>query len=1356
MVTTKEYLILSELAYMDITKSDWDNISENVSTINFKENFDKAIEGKVTGLTKEEWINIFGGHIEGTGDNQKVLIDAMSNWQVIGHKTDNQVPTATGFCGTAFKNTVTNEIVFSFRGTEPDMVADGTTLPQDLVTDFTLAVRGQVSGTVKQFKAAYDFVRDVMEKQYPGDTITTDEELASKVQASNATFTGHSLGGGLAQYMTYMTGAKATTFNAVGVGQALLNTSGQPLTDIELQNYAHLAVDYVNSDDIIGNYGKQLGTTVILKGTMPYERVDMSKINQCIQSISLLESAIDSVVSLGLSPIAVYTEKGMGLAAVAQLGIALANMNEETKNYLFNEQFNTSAHGLQKIINYLDGDEFDSIYKVDVSNVRTVCKELMTLSELVSDDIQDYKGFMQFITTNLGLEQLQDIAAIYSGAKFGTSGDDDNIDGDDTFLGFTGNDVIDGLAGNDYIHGKSGNDTIYGGQGYDYIYGDSGDDTLFGNENDDHIYGGEGNDTISGGLDNDYLYGESGNDTISGNVGNDYMNGGDGNDTYIFGIGDGQDTIVETDDPNWLGQINDIDTIRFREGIFSSDLGFVKSGYNLEILLKETTDKITINGYFLETTTNNYKIEKLVFASEPNVPIDLERIMNSNGLEIHGTDGSDSLVGDSTNNIFAGKKGRDNLQGQDGSDTYIFNLGDGKDTIYDWDADGGDIDIIRFGQGITKDSLRFNIEGTNLEILIKNTTDRIIIENYYGVDSINNNYKIEKIEFADKSSQSLGSLLQEKLSVIQGTAGVDNIYGSGASDTINGLGGNDHIEGGDGDDYIYGNAGNDTLIGGAGNDHLYGGFESDKDVFDEKVAGTANPINFGDDILIGGPGNDYLYGGFGNDTYIFNLGDGQDVIVDNDSATGNIDQLIFGPGITKENITFYKKGHDLIIKINGTNDSVTLDRYYDPTKGGYCDEVEYLVFANGDVLDEEYIKNNYTINIVGTEGDDKYVSSVLDNGLVGTAGKDAIYGLGGSDTINAGDGGDYVEGGDGEDTIFGEGGNDILKGGSDNDYIDGGAGDDYIDGGAGDEFIIGDVGNDTIKGGIGNDTLIGSGGNDKYMFSLGDGQDTIYEYGTQEDIDSIVFEEGITKENLTFVKNGYNLEIGIKGTTDIITIGYYYLSEYGISDSEIYKIEKLEFADGTQIDVETAKAEYDAIENDYLSADENQNIIYAGAGDDTITGGRSADTISGGAGNDYVYLSEGNDTYIFGRGDGYDIIYNSDYEGVDTDRIIFGEGVSIKDLHFGMSGYDNQNLEIKIVNSADVLNVYNWGYGEQSQIEEIHSSDGYVLTNDKVNQLIQAMASFTTSTGVSWSQAMAENNTQAQNILSQFWVQQAS
>ena len=77
------------------------------------------------------------------------------------------------------------------------------------------------------------------------------------------------------------------------------------------------------------------------------------------------------------------------------------------------------------------------------------------------------------------------------------------------------------------------------------------------------------------------------------------------------------------------------------------------------------------------------------------------------------------------------------------------------------------------------------------------------------------------------------------------------------------------------------------------------------------------------DILEGGKGNDILEGGKGDDTYIFGRGDGNDTLIDSD---GN-DTIKFKAGINKDDLVFTRTGdkkHDLLIKIKGSNDSITV------------------------------------------------------------------------------------------------------------------------------------------------------------------------------------------------------------------------------------------------------------------------------------------------------------------------------------------------------------------------------------------------------------------------------------------------
>lgn len=79
------------------------------------------------------------------------------------------------------------------------------------------------------------------------------------------------------------------------------------------------------------------------------------------------------------------------------------------------------------------------------------------------------------------------------------------------------------------------------------------------------------------------------------------MMGGFGSDTYLFGRGDGQDTI-NNDADSWNGSAdpdaNKQDVLQFKDGVLSSDMVASRSGDNLVLKISGTTDQVTIQNYF--------------------------------------------------------------------------------------------------------------------------------------------------------------------------------------------------------------------------------------------------------------------------------------------------------------------------------------------------------------------------------------------------------------------------------------------------------------------------------------------------------------------------------------------------------------------------------------------------------------------------------------------------------------------------------------------------------------------------------------------------------------------------------------
>jgi trimeric autotransporter adhesin len=167
--------------------------------------------------------------------------------------------------------------------------------------------------------------------------------------------------------------------------------------------------------------------------------------------------------------------------------------------------------------------------------------------------------------------------------------------------------------------GSAGADTLNGFVGQDLILGDAGNDVINGLGGHDTLSGGAGADAIDGGAGNDQLSGDAGNDTLQGGLGNDTLIGQKGNDTYLFGRGQGQDTIVDKDS-TWFNS----DTLKIANAE-SDQLWFTRSGNNLNIAIIGTTDKVTIQDWY---TSSANRVEKITALGD-NKTLNLSRL---NGL----------------------------------------------------------------------------------------------------------------------------------------------------------------------------------------------------------------------------------------------------------------------------------------------------------------------------------------------------------------------------------------------------------------------------------------------------------------------------------------------------------------------------------------------------------------------------------------------------------------------------------------------------------------------------------------------------------------------------------------------------
>ncbi|HFC8832721.1 TPA: calcium-binding protein [Neisseria subflava] len=174
-----------------------------------------------------------------------------------------------------------------------------------------------------------------------------------------------------------------------------------------------------------------------------------------------------------------------------------------------------------------------------------------------------------------------------------------------------------------------------------------------------------------------------------------------------------------------------------------------------------------------------------------------------------------------------------------------------------------------------------------------------------------------------------------------------------------------------------------------------------------------------------------------------------------------------------------------------------------------------------------------------------------------------VSGGDGNDRIRGGLGNDTINGDSGNDIIFGYDGDDRLNGGIGNDSVHGGNGNDTLWGESGDDRLNGGDGNDVLFGGQGTDYLVGGKGADTYVFSLGEGKDTITDNVGEHN--ALQFGQNISVNDLhidaiTDVRGNIDWKITIKGSEgDSITINDQFVS----SNTNDAVIDTFRFDEGT-------------------------------------------------------------------------------------------------------------------------------------------------------------------------------------------------
>ena len=417
-------------------------------------------------------------------------------------------------------------------------------------------------------------------------------------------------------------------------------------------------------------------------------------------------------------------------------------------------------------------------------------------------------------------------------------------------------------------------------------------------------------------------------------------------------------------------------------------------------------DSESLKGFCAHYATESSETAKIVYAVDRDAIIGSEKAdslyATAADALLYGDVGNDTLSGSQGNDILIGGQGDDVLYGSTGDDIYVFSKGDGVDYI----SDSGGIDTIQFCKGIRPGdvSIKRVAQGDhyNLELAIKDSTDRIVVDDYFGHYyysgfSETPQKKIDRVVFADGTVWTQDTIYK-RMHNITGTNDKDDIYAYDDGDVVyHGLAGNDTLHGGKGNDKLYGDDGDDVLAGRDGDDLLDGGTGNDY------LLGDA-----GNDVLIGGEGNDEIRGGTGNDTYIFNRGDGVDII----EETDGFDKICLGEGIAPDDVVarvslVNSNEVSLELSLKGAGDKITVRRQFGTFSYSNGDiaspsaQIEQITFADGTIwgIDEIYRRAHV---MFGTDGSDNFHaaggSAVVYNGrsgddyITGTMGDDKLYG----------------------------------------------------------------------------------------------------------------------------------------------------------------------------------------------------------------------------------------------------------------------------------------------------------------------------------------------------------------------------
>jgi trimeric autotransporter adhesin len=737
-----------------------------------------------------------------------------------------------------------------------------------------------------------------------------------------------------------------------------------------------------------------------------------------------------------------------------------------------------------------------------------------------------------------------------------------------------------------------------------------------GNNSNEILVGSSGGAVLDGGGGNDMLLGGAGSDTLRGGIGADTLHGGAGADTYVFNLGDGRDTVLETRGNQTTGQIQGLtaDTLQLN-GMLAGELLIAQDSDNLTLTHINGRDQVTVAHWFAQDG-EQHQLDTLTLNG--GVSYDLHTLQLGGVADdtLTGTASNDILVGGAGNDMLTAAQGNDWLDGGIGADQMTGGLGD---DVY----------------------------------VVDNVLDTVIESANEGTDIVHSSVTYTL-------SANVENLVLMGAAAINGTGNALNnvLTGNSAANTLAGGLGDDVYMVDNNSDAVIENVGEGVdIVRSSVSWTLSANVENLVLTGNAAINGIGNALgnvvtgNSADNTLDGGAGVDTLNGGLGSDTYKFGFGSGHDAVID----SGGLDSIQMASGVLASDVTLSRNPRDpnssLILTLTGGADTLTLHSWY----LGAANQVEQIFFSDGTVwkLTQAVGLGNNTLN--------------------GTAGNDVLMGLGGDDTLIGSNGSDIYDGGAGNDTYQAGASTTALAGNS--TYKFGfGSGQDVVMEATGWSPYSPSYGGgiDTIQmaaGVLASDVSLRNDGNGNLILTLTGGADTLTVNGwyqsTAQQVEQISFADG-TVWNLTQLAPA----LSITGTAGGDTVNE--LDNVLVGDASANVLNGGLGADrmtgGLGNDTYVIDNAGDAV-IEYLAegSDTVQSFITYSLGanienltlvgtstvngtgnelDNKLTGNAADNLLTGGAGNDVLIGGLGNDTYVLDNTG--DVVTELANEGTDT------------------------------------------------------------------------------------------------------------